>query len=141
MRARRVAVLTMVGAITVLVIASPTVAASNKYLWEYSLKTCYHEGIGAAAKMTEQGLTGTTWMRITARMQRYIGGSWQTWYAKYAQSPSQFRDNYKTHSLSDTFQFIDSGYQVRILFRYDWFHGSTRIESHTLRTGTCLPLV
>ncbi len=80
--------------------------AGNAYVWLLNNVVCYNSGgangwggITGHAFIRENGTSGTTWFRMTARFQRKVGGSWVTTKSKYVQSSHQFPNNSAWHSL------------------------------------------
>jgi hypothetical protein len=116
-------------------------AHADKYIWRYSDAACLSDGMTARGAIVEQGTTGTTWMKITARFQRLRNGSWSTTKSKHVQNRYQFADNHNDHKLATTFSFLNASadyiYWTRISFKYEWFNNNTRIYKKTLNTGRC----
>jgi len=116
-------------------------AHADKFIWRYKNATCYSDGMSARGVAIEQGTTGTTWMKITARFQRLRNGSWSTTKSNSYQSSVQFPNNHDDHKIAATFTFgnasADYVYWTRISFKYEWFRGNTRIYKKVLNTGRC----
>ena len=116
-------------------------AHADKFIWRYKNATCYSDGMSARGVIIEQGTTGTTWMKITARFQRLRNGYWSTTKSQYVQSSQQFPNNHDDHKLAATFTFgnasADYVYWTRISFKYEWFRNNTRIYKKVLKTGRC----
>lgn len=116
-------------------------AHADKFIWRYNNATCYSDGMGARGVAIEQGTTGATWMKITARFQRLRFGSWNTTQSRYVQNSQQFFNNHADHRLAATFTFLNAGpdytYWTRISFKYQWFNNNTRIYQKVLNTGRC----
>lgn len=116
-------------------------AHENKFIWRYKYATCYSDGMSARGVAIEQGTTGATWMKITARFQRLRYGYWSTTKTNYVQNNQQFANNHDDHKLAATFTFGNAGpdytYWTRISFKYQWFNNNTRIYQKVLNTGRC----
>lgn len=116
-------------------------AHADKFIWKYRYAACYSDGISARGVMVEQGKTGTTWMKITARFQRLRNGFWSTTQSESVQSSQQFANNHDDHKLAATFAFVNAGpdytYWTRISFKYEWFQNNSRIYKKVLNTGRC----
>lgn len=116
-------------------------AHTNKFIWRYKDATCYSDGMSARGVAIEQGTTGATWMKITARFQRLRNGAWNTTQSNSYQNNSQFFDNHDDHKIAATFSFgnasADFVYWTRISFKYEWFNNNTRIYNKVLNTGRC----
>jgi hypothetical protein len=116
-------------------------AHADKFIWRYKNAACNTDGMSARGVIIEQGTTGTTWMKITARFQRLRNGSWSTTKSKYVQNGRQFANNHTDHKLAATFSFTNASadyvYWTRISFKYEWFRNNTRIYKKTLSTGRC----
>jgi hypothetical protein len=116
-------------------------AHADKFIWRYKDAACHRDGMTARGVIIEQGTTGTTWMKTTARFQRLRNGSWNTTQKKYVQNSQQFPNTHSDHKLAATFTFsnanLDYTYWTRISFKFEWFHNNTRIFKKVLNTGRC----
>jgi hypothetical protein len=116
-------------------------AHADKFIWRYKYATCYSDGMSARGVAIEQGTTGTTWMKVTARFQRLRNGYWKTTQSDAVQSSQQFANNHNDHKLAATFAFVNAGpdytYLTRISFKYEWLRNNSRIYKKVLATGRC----
>lgn len=141
---RRLRMLIIASTMAAILAGSSVAIASahvDKFIWKYTNATCFADGMSARGVIIEQGTTGTTWMRITARFQRLRSGSWRTTQSTVAQSSSQFANNHNDHKLASTLGFVNNSadylYWTRISFKYEWFNNNTLLQKRVLNTGRC----
>lgn len=124
------------------------VTPAAAYTWSLTNVTCYtsggtygYGGMTGHAAMRENGVSGTTWMRMTAKYQRLSGGRWYTTKSRYTQNGHQFADNSRWHSLSWPLRFdgkfADATHLTRIYVLFEWYNNNTRIYWATRWSAGC----
>jgi hypothetical protein len=124
------------------------VTPAASYTWSLTNVLCYsagglygYGGMTAKAKIRENGVSGTTWLKITAKYQRYSAGAWHTTRSKYVQSGHQFANDSNWHSITYPFGFdakyADYTHATRVYVLYEWFNNTSRIYWATRWSGTC----
>lgn len=124
------------------------VTPAASYTWSLRNIVCYNSGgtygyggITATAKIRENGVSGTTWLKMTARYQRFYGGGWHTTKSKYIQSGHQFANNSDWHSITYSIRlnakYVDYTHYTRVNVLYEWFSNNTRIYWATRWSGSC----
>lgn len=125
--------------------------ASAAFQWSLTHVLCYTSGgtygwggISGQAYIRENGVSGTTWFRLTGRFQRRVGGVWRTTQTKHIQSSHQFANNSNWHSLTwkpSGLQFSsthsDFTHFTRLFVLFEWFDGNSRIFWATRWSGAC----
>lgn len=125
-----------------------TVTPAASYVWSLTNVLCYHSGgahgyggITGRAKIRENGTSGTTWLRMTAKYQRFSSGAWHTTQTRLTQSSHQFANNSNWHSITWNVGFdaklADSAHHTRLFVLYEWFDNNTRIFWATRWSGYC----
>jgi hypothetical protein len=124
------------------------VTPAASYTWSLTNVVCYTEGgqygfggITATAKIRENGVSGTTWLKMTAKYQRFYGGAWHTTRSTHRQSSYQFPNDSDWHSITYHIgfnaQYADITHDTRVFVRYEWFSNNTRIYWATRWSGSC----
>jgi hypothetical protein len=123
--------------------------AGSAYVWSLTNVVCYYSGgangwggVTGHAYIRENGTSGTTWFRMTARFQRKSGGRWITTKSKYVQSAQRFPNNSAWHSLDwNPIKFYnthtDYTHFTRLFVLFEWFHNNNRIYWATRWSGSC----
>lgn len=127
------------------------VTPAASYQWSLTNVLCYYSGgtygwggISGRAYIRENGTSGTTWFRMTARYQRLVGGVWHTTQSKHVQSAHQFANNSNWHSLTwkpiglqFSGKYADFTHSTRLYVLFEWFNPSSRIYWATRWSGSC----
>ena len=123
--------------------------AVSSFVWSLTNVTCYYTGgaygwggITGRAYIRENGTSGTTWFKMTARFQRKVSGVWYTTKSKYVQSAHQFANDSNWHSLTwNPIKFYnthtDFTHYTRLFVLFEWFHNNNRIYWATRWSGSC----
>jgi hypothetical protein len=128
---KRKGVLTIAATLMCLFVAATPVAAASPYVSSLTQNVCTLSG-GAngygytkgRAYIEEQGTSGTNYLRLVGRLQRFVDGQWIVVSTK-AFVTSSFADNSTTWTATKNVRFdFDSAaldYYHRLSVRYEWW--------------------